>query len=141
MTTLADFGLAGYQATRSAALTRDAQLAQNAYTRFLSADRGTRSLEALNRGMNKGLEKFGAGFGQRGLRNSGIYQQAQSDYASEWMRQQQSIQDQVAQEMRQANLNDASAWMNYDSVTGDANEAKYNQILQTAADLQSAMGG
>jgi hypothetical protein len=139
--TLADFGLAGYQATRSAALTRDAQLAQNAYSRFLSADRGTRSLEALNRGMNKNLERFGASFGQRGLRNSGIYQQAQSDYASEWMRQQQQVQDEVAQALRQAQLADASAWMNYDAVTGDVNEQKYNQILQDAAALRTALGG
>ena len=141
MATLADFGLAGYQATRGAALTRDAQLAQNAYTRFLSADRGTRSLETLNRGMNRGLEKFGASYGMRGLRNSGIFQQGQSDYASEWMRQQQQIQDEVAQALRQAQLADASAWMNYDATTGDVNEQKYQQILADAAALQSALGG
>lgn len=141
MATLADFGLSGYQATRSAALTRDAQLAQNAYTRFLSADRGTRSLEALNRGMTRGLEGLGSSYARRGLRNSGIFNQAQSDYGSEWLRQQQGIQDEVARDLRQADLADASAWMNYDSVTGDANEQKYNQILQTAAQLQSAMGG
>lgn len=141
MATLADFGLEGYQTTRSAALTRDAQLAQNAYTRFLATDRGTRSLEALNRGMNNGFEKFASGFGARGLQNSGIFKQAQSDYASEWMRQQQQIQDETNQALRQAMLSDASTWMNYDSVTGDVNEQKYNQILQDAAALKTALGG
>lgn len=139
--TLADFGLSGYQATRSAALTRDAQLAQNAYTRYLSADRGTRSLESLNRGMTKGLEGLGSSYARRGLRTSGIFGQAQSDYASEWMRQEQQIRDEMAQALRQASLSDASAWMNYDSVTGDVNEQKYNQILQDAAALRSALGG
>lgn len=138
---LADFGLQGYTVKRQAATNRDAQLAQNAYSRFLSADRGTRSLESLNRGMNKGLEGFGSSYGRRGLRTSGIFNQAQSDYASEWLRQQQAIQDQVAQEQRQSMLGDASVWANFDAVTGDANEEKYRQILQDAAALKSILGG
>lgn len=139
--TLADFGLQANRTKRSAALQRDAQLAQNAYSRFLSAQRGTRSLDELNRGMNKGLEGLGSGFGKRGLRNSGIFDRAQADYGSEWLRQQQQINDQVSQDIRQSNLSDASAWMNYDSATGDANEQKYMDILQTAAQLQQVTGG
>jgi cell division septum initiation protein DivIVA len=138
---LADFGLQGYTVKRQAASQRDAQLAQNAYSRFLSADRGTRSMEQLNRGMTGGLEKFGAGYGQRGLRNSGVFKQAQSDYTSEWMRQKQAIMDEVARANRQASIADATAWSNYNAVAGDAEMDKWNQILSTAAQLQSIMGG
>lgn len=138
---LADFGLQGYTVKRQAASNRDAQLAQNAYSRFLSADRGTRSMESLNRGMNKGLEGLGSSYARRGLRTSGIFNQAQSDYASEWLRQQQAIQDQVAQEQRQSMLGDASVWANYASITGDAEAQKWNDILQTAAQIQNVTGG
>lgn len=139
--TLADFGLQGYTVKRQAAGQRDAQLAQNAYSRFLSADRGTRSLESLNRGMNRGLEGLGSSYARRGLRTSGIFNQAQSDYASEWLRQDQAIRDQVAQEQRQADLADASAWANYGAVSGDAAEQKYQQIIQDAAALKNILGG
>lgn len=137
---LADLGLQGYQSIRGAGLQRDAQLAQNAYSRFLSQDRGTRQLGDLNRGMERGLQGF-ASFGKRGLQNSGIFNQAQSDYAQNWTRQQNAIQNQMLQASRQADLNDANIWMNYDAVTGNASENNYNTILQTAYDLQKATGG
>lgn len=138
---LADFGLQDYRTVRNAGLTRDAQLAQNAYSRFLSQDRGTRSLESLNRGMNQGLQTFASSYGKRGLANSGIFNQAQSDYAQNWMRQQQDIQNQLNNELNQLNLNDAQTWMQYDVASGDSSESRYNQILNTAAGIQRATGG
>jgi hypothetical protein len=139
--TLADFGVQYNQRRRSAGYQRDARLAQNSYSRFLAQDRGARSLEQLNRGMNRGMENLGSGFGRRGLRNSGIFAQAQSDYGSEWTRQQQQINDQVQQALRQADLSDASAWADYSMSDADMDEAKYNEILATAAQLQPLMGG
>jgi hypothetical protein len=136
---LVDFGLQGYQSNRVAGLQRDAQLAQNAYSRFLSQDRGTRQLSDLNRGMERGLQGF-ASFGKRGLQNSGIFNQAQSDYAQNWTRQQQSITDQMLQAGREADMQDANAWMRYDATTGNNSENNYNTILQTAYDLQKATG-
>jgi hypothetical protein len=136
---LVDFGLQGYQSNRVAGLQRDAQLAQNAYSRFLSQDRGTRQLADLNRNMERGLQGF-ASFGKRGLQNSGIFNQAQSDYAQNWTRQQQSITDQMLQAGREADMQDANAWMRYDATTGNNSENNYNTILQTAYDLQKATG-
>jgi hypothetical protein len=138
---LADFGLTTYQRNRGAALTRDAQLAQNAYTRFLSQDRGTRQLADLTRNQTNGMQRFASSFGRRGLQNSGIFNQAQSDYAQNYMRQQQAIQDQMNQDLNQSLLNDATAWMNFDVTTGNSSEEKYNNILQTAAGIQRATGG
>ena len=137
---LTDFGLQGYQTKRQAGLQRDATLAQNAYSRFLSQDRGTRQLGDLNRGMERGLQGF-ASFGKRGLQNSGIFNQAQSDYAQNWMRQQDAIKNNMLLESRGADLADANAWMQFDAVTGNASENNYNTILQTAFDLQKALGG
>ena len=139
--TLADFGVQYNQRRRAAGYQRDARLAQNAYSRFLAQDRGTRNIEQLNRGMNRGLERLGSGFGQRGLRNSGLFNQAQSDYGSEWTRQLQSINDEVSRSLRQADLDDAGAWADYSMSDADLNEAKYNEILATAAQLQPLMGG
>jgi hypothetical protein len=89
--------------------------------------------------MERGLQGF-ASFGKRGLQNSGIFNQAQSDYAQNWTRQQQSITDQMLQAGREADMQDANAWMRYDATTGNNSENNYNTILQTAYDLQKATG-
>lgn len=138
---LADFSTPYYRTVRQAGMQRDAQLAQNAYSRFLSADRGTRALDDLNRGMTRGLEGLGSNYARRGLRTSGIFNQAQSDYAQQWLRQQQAVQDEMQQAFRQADLNDASAWADYFGADADANEAKWNEILATASQLRTVTGG
>ena len=139
--TLADFGAYTNRVRRAAAGNRDAELAQNAYSRFLAMDRGTRSLDALNRGMSRNVERFGSQYGRRGLRNSGIFEQAQADYASDWARQQQDINSEVTQALRQADLGDAASWANYGSQVLDAEEQKYLDILATASQLRSVTGG
>lgn len=141
---LADFGLAYDQRQRAAATQRDAQLAQNAYSRFLSQQRGTRNLADLNRGMTEGLGKFGASFGRRGLRNSGIFARAQNDYASSWAQQAANVNDQTAQQLNQLNFADQSANANYQSLAAEMEAQKQAQIMATAAqlnDFRNYLGG
>lgn len=133
---LADFGLAFEQRKRAAAGQRDATLAQNAYSRFLSQQRGTRKIADLDRGMTRGLEKFGASYGRRGLRNSGIFNQAQADYAQSWTQQRQDVNDQLNDVARQLDFGDQGAWGSYYSTEADLEAQKQAQIMATAAQLE-----
>lgn len=71
--------------------------AQNAYGRFLSQQRGSRTLGDLSKNFNRGLPNYKAAFGQRGLSgpgvNSGAMRRSMSnmlgDYATDYSRAQQ----------------------------------------------------
>jgi hypothetical protein len=141
---LDDYGFGYSQRKRAAAGSRDATLAQNSYSRFLSQQRGTRNLADLDRGMTRGVEKLGASFGRRGLRNSGIFNQAQSDYAQKWLQQKTDIGDELSAALRQADLGDASAVASYEMTAADLEAEKAARIAATAAALDQMrpfMGG
>jgi len=118
-----------------AAFNRDATLAQNAYSRFLAQQRGAREIADLDINRTRGLERFASSYGQRGLANSGIYQNAQNDYAKDWMQGRQDSLDRLYQELRAAEFGDAGAWQQFGSNVADTEEEKMQQILQTAAQL------
>lgn len=114
---------------------RDATLAQNAYSRFLSQQRGSRDLANVDMTMRQGLEGLAAGYGRRGLTNSGIYSQGQSRYAQDWTNQRQAVLSRLYDEMRQASFGDAGAWADFNTNVTDTASQKYQQILETAAQL------
>ena len=115
---------------------RDATLTTNAYSRFLSQKRGARSYADLERGMTRNLEGLASNHAQRGLANSGIYKQAQTNYGQEWMQQRQDITDQVGEQLRQADFGDSQAWSQYQMTDADLAMQKQADILATAAQLQ-----
>jgi microsomal dipeptidase-like Zn-dependent dipeptidase len=121
---------------RAAASQRDASLAMNAFSRLLSQQRGSRDLMKIDKDASKGLEGFGAGYGKRGLRNSGIFKSASSDYSQDWMNQRNDQLDALRQQMAQYDLQDAQSNAGYDSTLGDIELAKQRDILSTAASLQ-----
>jgi hypothetical protein len=132
----------GYERKRRSATTaRDASLAQNAYSRFLSQQRGARQTVDLNKSMTQGLQGFASGFGRRGLRNSGLFQQAQNDYSQNWLQGQQDVNDQVTQAGRQADFSDANAWNSYYETDADIEAQKAADILAAAAQLKQLLGG
>lgn len=133
---LADFALPYEAQKRSAATSRDATLAQNAYSRFLSQQRGARQLADLDRGMTAGIGKMSSTFGRRGLANSGIFARAQNDYSQNWMQQRQDVNDSLLQAMRQLDFGDRNAWASYETTVADAEAQKQADILATAASLQ-----
>lgn len=133
---MSDLGLAFEQKRRSAATQRDASLAQNAYSRTLGQQRGSRKLADIDRNMTRGLEGLASGYGRRGLRNSGIFQTAQNDYGSQWLQQRQDINDQLTSDLRQADFADSQAWNNYQATEADIAAEKQAQILSTAAQLE-----
>jgi microsomal dipeptidase-like Zn-dependent dipeptidase len=131
-----DIGLNYEPKRRGAAQQRDASLAMNAFSRLLSQQRGSRDLMATDKTAAKGLEGFGAGYGKRGLRNSGIFRGAASDYSQNWMTQRNDQLDALRQQMAQFSLQDAQANAGYADTEAEIELAKQRDILSTAASLQ-----
>jgi hypothetical protein len=134
---LADFSIPYEQKKRSAAMSRDATLSQNAYSRFLSQSRGTRDLADLERNRTSGLEQLGTSLGRRGLGSSGIRQQTTNDYGSAWLQDRQNINDTLMQALRQLDFADKNAYSSYDMTAADLEQQKQADILATAAQLQN----
>jgi hypothetical protein len=134
-TNYADFGMQYGIQKRNLASNRDTALQQNAYSRFLAQQRGSRSFVDLERNMTRGLEKLGSGYGRRGLRNSGIFGQAQNDYAQNWVQGRNDIQMDMTAALRDADFGDANAWGQYNMGAADVDQMKAAQIMSTAATL------
>lgn len=116
---------------------------QNAYGRFLSQQRGERSLGDMSRNFGRSYAPYKAQFGNRGLAgagiNSGVQQQAMSnylgDYARDYGRQQQDITQGLQQydseldnlsAFRQQSLADLEA----EKAQGIANDARMIEYLR-----------
>jgi len=121
---------------RAAASQRDASLAMNAFSRMLSQQRGSRDLMKIDKDASKGLEGFGAGYGRRGLRNSGIFRDAASDYSQNWTQQRNDQLDALRQQLAQYDLQDAQSQSGYESTLADIELQKQRDILSTASALQ-----
>ena len=101
---------AGYYDQQSADLNYryNTDKAQNAYGRFLSQQRGERTLGDMSKNFNRGLPNYRAQFGQRGLSGGGIRSGAMNrsmrnmlgDYSTDYSRTQQD----VTQELQQHDL-------------------------------------
>ena len=137
MTQFADFSMPYETKRRSAQMTRDATLSQNAFSRFLSQQRGTRDLADLERNAVGGLEKLGGGYAKRGLRHSGIFQQGQAEYGQQWMQGRQDVNDGLMQAMRQYDMSDSTANATYMSTEADLQQQKQAEILAMASQLQA----
>lgn len=131
-----DIGLNYEPRKRAATQQRDASLAMNAFSRLLSQQRGSRDIMNVDKSAAKGLEGFGAGYGKRGLRNSGIYRGATSDYAQNWMQQRNEQMDALRQQMAQYDLQDTQSQAGYQNTLADIELEKQRDILSTAASLQ-----
>jgi len=133
---LANWDAAYSQRQRQRGLTRDASLAQNAYTTFLSQQRGDRNLLDVNKSMTQGLEKLGSSFAHRGIANSGLADQGKSDYNDAWAQKNQAITDGLDQARTTQQFGDQNAWNQYNTGQADDELAKQNDILSTAASLK-----
>lgn len=131
-----DFGLSYEPQKRAVREQRDATLAQNAYSRFLSQQRGTRQFASMERQASRGLENLGSTLARRGLRNSGIRQQQAGEYAQTWMNQRNDLLDALRQQLSQFDLEDARAMAGYNASVGEIELQKQRDILATAAALR-----
>lgn len=135
MASFGNFGLSAGRTERSARTQRDATLAQNAYSRFLSQQRGQRDLQSLSERTNKDLGALSAAYSQRGLRNSGIQQQGRNEFATQVSREQQGIQEAANQGVMTADLSDQAAMAAYEAAVQEAELAKSVDIAGLAQEL------
>lgn len=135
MASFGNLGLSAGRTERSARTQRDATLAQNSYSRFLSQQRGQRDLRDLSERTNKDLGALSAAYSQRGLRNSGLQQQGRNEFATQAFRQQQGVQETADQGVMMADLADQQAMAAYEQAVQEAEMAKSAGIAELAQEL------
>lgn len=140
MTDYADFGLVYEQKRRAAASQRDGLMSSNAYARTIAQQRGQRDLLDLTQRNTAAIPKLAVGYGRRGLQNSGIYQNAQRDFTSQWAQGQNDVMAALKQKLDELTFSDAGAVAQYDSTAADLQAQKLRDILATAAALRDAQG-
>lgn len=125
-------GLSQNRRQRSAATQRDATLAQNAYSRFLSQQRGERALFDLTERADKDLGALSAAYSQRGLRNSGIQQRGRNEFADRTETERRDINEAMEDQARLLGLSDANALRAYNDIVEEDQLDKASEIAQAA---------
>ncbi len=113
----------------------------NAYGRFLSQQRGQRSLGDMSKNFNRGLPNFKASFGQRGLAGPGIRSGAMGrsmsnllgDYAEDYGR----IQQDATQEAQNYDLQSAQMDAAYNNSLAAIEQQKQDEINNAALQIEA----
>jgi hypothetical protein len=142
--------LDGYGVPNSGDYTREANdlqyryntdRAQNAYGRFLSQQRGARSLGDLTRGFQRQLPTYRAHFGQRGLAgagiNSGTMQRAMGTYLGDYARDYGRVQQDATQEAQNYDLQAAQLDAYYNNSLADLEARKKGDIANAALAIEA----
>lgn len=121
---------------------------QNAYGRFLSQQRGQRSLGDLDRVFQRNTPGFQASFGQRGLSGpgvrSGVRRELTDQFVGDYARDRGRLSQDITQEAQQYDLNQFNANAYRDNALADLEARKADEIAWTAQNLEylrSLIGG
>lgn len=124
------------------------EAATNAYSRFLSQQRGERSLGDMTTNFQKSYPAFGAQFNQRGLAgagvNSGIQQQSMRNYVGDYTQAYGRGTQDLAQGLQQYDMNQDSMTAWRDNALADIANRQANAIAEAAntiSSLQQYLGG
>ena len=116
-----------------------AQSAMNAYRKFLSQRRGQRTMEEFERGVERQAPKLTSNIAQRGLYGqgirSGIYNRAMTDFGTEAARQRGFLEQDIAEEQRQFDIQQRQLLSDLESSLADLETQKARQIAADAAAL------
>ena len=116
------------------------QATTNAYGRFLSQQRGERSLGDTSRMFGRAYPSYKAQFGQRGLGGpgirSGVQQQAMSNYAGDYLRDYGRQQQDLTQQLQQFDLNQQNLDAFKQQSLADLEAQKAEQIANDANALE-----
>jgi len=135
MASFGNLGLSAGRTERSARTQRDAQLAQSAYSRMLSQQRGQRGMEMFGERTDKNTGALKAAYGQRGLRNSGLQQRAVNEFTTDAFREGRDIQEAADQGTMMADLSEQQALAAYEQAVQEAEISKASGIAQLAQEL------
>lgn len=114
--------------------------ANNAYGRFLSQQRGTRTLGDMNRNFGRAYAPYKAQFGQRGLAGagvqSGVQRQAMSNYVGDFQRDYGRTSQDLTAELGQYDLNQSNLNAFRQQSLADLEAEKAQAIANDAAAIE-----
>lgn len=115
--------------------------AANAYGRFLSQQRGSRTLGDMQTTFNRGLPDYKAGFGQRGLAgggiNSGIMRRSMANYLSDYTRDYQRAQQDATMEAQNYDAQSAALDAEYNNGLAALEQQKQDEIANAALAIEA----
>lgn len=113
----------------------------NAYGRFLSQQRGSRSLADLTTQLGRGLPGFKAGFGQRGLGGagvrSGVMGRAMGNYLGDYARDYGRAAQDMTQEAQNYDLQQAQLDAYLNSSLSSLQQQKQQDIANAALAIEA----
>ena len=113
----------------------------NAYGRFLSQQRGERSLGGMSRTFNRGLPNYKAGFGQRGLAGPGIrsgsMNRSMGNFLGDYARDYGEAQQDAQQEAQNYDLQGAQMDAYYNNSLAALEQRKQNEIANAALAIEA----
>jgi hypothetical protein len=116
------------------------QSATNAYGRFLSQQRGERSLGDTTRQFQNSYAPYKAQFGQRGLAgggiNSGVQHQAMQNYAGDYMRNYGYQAQDLTQQLQNFDLNQSNLDAFHQQSLADLEAQKAQSIANDAQAIE-----
>lgn len=116
-----------------------AQSAMNEYARMLAQTRGSRNLGDFERSVTQAIPQFGRTYGKRGLYGqgvkSGLFSRALGEFGAESSRQQSQLEQDIAQQQRQYELQGAGYQAQYEGALADLEGEKARLIGDTATGL------
>jgi hypothetical protein len=119
--------------------------AMNAYTQFLSQQRGQRDLANMYSQYNKAAPDVVAGYGRRGLNSanvkSGAFNTGLQDFATERVANTAQAQQSLDQQNAGYDLSNRQLGARYQSGLADLESEKAQQIQQDAQDLMRVRAG
>jgi len=133
----------GYYASQASDANYRAQtdLANNAYGRVLSQQRGSRSLGDMSTNFNRQLPNYKASWSQRGLAGPGIqsgtYQRSMSNYMGDYARDYGRLQEDNTNELMGFDRNAAQIEAGLGRELAGIEQNKQNDIANAAAFLEA----
>lgn len=116
-----------------------AQGAMNAYSRFLSQQRGARQRGEMQRQYDEATPRLVAAYSRRGLLGpnvrSGVFERGLQNYASERARRMSEFEQGLSEQQRQFDLQDAQALEAFRQQLADLEMEKAQQIADAARQL------
>ena len=119
--------------------------AMNAYTQFLSQQRGQRDFANMNKEYDKAAPQVVAGYGRRGLNSanvkSGAFAKGLQDFASDRVSNTAQAQQGLAQQAAGYDLSNRQLGERYQSGLADLESEKAKQIEDDARELMRMRAG
>ena len=140
------YDASAYEARRRGLMDQYASTgAANAYSNFLSQQRGQRSLADMSKGYEKAQPEIIKSYGKKGMYGpnvqSGAFQKALQDFAKERISQTAQAQQDLDQNQNMFNLGQSQLQSNYQVGLQDLEAEKARQIEQDALQLMALRSG